>query len=139
MTIIRYGSKKLQRAVEKWKDDIIEDIKRVVVETAATIETQAKALAPVDSGYLRQSITTEIMDGGLKAKVTVDSEYAIFIEYGTGIYAVNGDGRKDGWVYYSDALGEYVFTRGMKAQPFWMPALKQGAIYFDREMAKVGG
>lgn len=139
MTIIKYGSKKLQRAVEKWKDDIIEDIKRVVVETAATIESSAKALAPVDSGYLRQSITVEIMDGGLKARVLVDASYAIYIEYGTGIYAVNGDGRKDGWVYYSDALGEYVFTRGMKAQPFWMPALKKGAIYFDREMAKVGG
>lgn len=83
MAIIRYGSIDLQRAINKWKDDIIEDIKRVVVETAATIEATAKALAPVDSGYLRQSITTEIIDGGLKAKVTVDASYAIFIEYGT--------------------------------------------------------
>ena len=139
MTVIRYGSKKLQRAVEKWKDDIIEDIKRVVVETAATIESTAKALAPVDSGYLRQSITVEIMDGGLKAKVTVDSEYAIFIEFGTGIYAANGDGRKDGWVYYNEKYGEYVYTKGSPAQPFWFPALKEGAKYFDREMAKVGG
>ena len=139
MTVIRYGSKKLQRAVEKWKDGIIEDIKRVVVETAATIESTAKALAPVDSGYLRQSITVEIMDGGLKAKVTVDSEYAIFIEFGTGIYASNGDGRKDGWVYYNEKYGEYVFTRGNRPTPFWFPALKEGAKYFDREMAKVGG
>ena len=56
-----------------------------------------------------------------------------------GVYAVGGDGRKDGWVYYSEKYGEYIFTRGMKAQPFWMPSLKEGKKFFEKEMAKVGG
>lgn len=83
MTIIRYGAPSLQRKIDRWKKEIIKDIKRVVIETAAEIESNARALAPVDTGYLRQSITTEILNDGFTAKVTVDSAYAIYVIYGT--------------------------------------------------------
>ena len=38
--------------------------------------------------------------------------YAIYNELGTGIYADNGQGREDGWVY-PIGDGEFRFTRGL--------------------------
>ncbi|WP_010305399.1 HK97-gp10 family putative phage morphogenesis protein [Kurthia senegalensis] len=138
MTITRFGSSSLARALKKWSKDIEDEVKRIIVETAAIIQTEARLLAPVDSGYLRQSIEIELLNGGLTAIINVDADYAIYIEYGTGIYATKGNGNKDGWVYFSEKYGEFVFTRGMQAQPFWFPALEVGEKYFKKEMSKLG-
>ncbi|MFP7199683.1 HK97 gp10 family phage protein [Lysinibacillus halotolerans] len=138
MGITRFGHKRLRKAVNRWSDEIIDDVKRIVTETAYILQTEARARAPEDSGYLRQSIEVDLMNNGLTAVVTVGADYAIYIEYGTGIYAVNGDGRKTPWVYYSDKYGEFVFTRGMKAQPFWFDAVETARKYFKKEMRKLG-
>lgn len=138
MSITRVGNRTLSNALKKWGNGIEKDVKRTVTETAAIIQNEARARAPVDSGYLRQSIGIEVLNGGMTAVVSVDSEYAIFVEYGTGIYATQGNGRKDGWVYYSEKYGEFVFTRGMHAQPFWLPAIEIGRKYFIKEMKRLG-
>lgn len=139
MAIIQFGSKKLERSLKRWSDDILNDVKKAVIDTANMIQAQARALAPVDSGYLRQSIEVEVRNGGLTAIITVGSKYAIYIEYGTGIYATKGGGRQDGWVYYNEKFGEFVFTRGMPAQPFWFPALKEGNKYWKQAIKSIGG
>lgn len=136
--ITKFGSVSVQYALKKWGDGIIKEVKKVVTETAYIIQAEAQAQAPTDSGYLRESIEVEIMNGGLSAVVTVGAEYAIYIEYGTGIYAVKGNGRKDPWVYYSEKHGEFRFTRGMKAQPFWMPAIEKGRRHFKAGMRALG-
>lgn len=136
--ITRFGSKEIQRALKRWGKDIEKDVKRIVNETATIIQSNAVALAPVDSGYLRQSINVEVLDGGMTAVVTVDADYAIYIEYGTGIYAVGGNGRKTPWVFYSEKYGQYFTTNGMRAQPFWFPSVEQGRKYFIKEMKKLG-
>lgn len=46
------------------------------------IEAKAKALAPVDTGLLRNSVQTNI-DGPLKATVGTNVEYAGYQEFGT--------------------------------------------------------
>lgn len=137
MSVTRFGSRALSSALRRWGNQIEDEIKRIVVETAAVIQTEARARAPVDSGYLRQSIEVEVLNGGLTAIVTVDASYSVFIEYGTGIYAKNGNGNKDGWVFYSEKYGQFVFTRGMEAQPFWFPAIEVGRQYFRREMRRL--
>ena len=43
--------------------------------------------------------------------------YAIYNELGTGIYADNGNGRQDGWVYPL-GNGEFRFTRGLPPKYF---------------------
>lgn len=139
MANIRYGSRRLARAVQKFGDGILDEVRRIVAESARLIQSNARSLAPEDDGNLKKSIEVEILDGGLSAVVTVGAHYAIYVEYGTGIYAVNGDGRKDPWVYWSDKLGQFVYTRGMKAQPFWFPAVEIGRRYFHSEMRKVVG
>ena len=95
-------------------------------------------MAPVDDGWLRDSIDVRYMKGGLSAYIHVAAEYAVYVEFGTGIYAVKGNGRKDPWVYYSEKLGKFVFTRGMEAQPFWFPSLDAAEKHFRSEMKKLG-
>lgn len=53
-----------------------------VQQAALAIEGQAKVLAPVDTGALRNSIQTE-MEGDLTAHVVAGVEYAVYVELGT--------------------------------------------------------
>ena len=85
------------------------------------VETDAKKLCPVDDGQLRQSITSELINNNNGA-VGTNVEYAPYVHQGTGIYAVNGDGRKDRWSY-QDAEGKWHSTIGQKPQPFLERAL----------------
>lgn len=138
MPIVGFGDKRFELGAKKFERHIISEVKRVIKETAEMIVTQAKALAPVDEGNLRDSIDVRYINGGLSAYIHVGAEYAVYVEFGTGIYAVKGNGRKDPWVYYSEKLGKFVFTRGMEAQPFWFPSLDVAEKHFRREMKKLG-
>lgn len=53
---------------------------------AKKIQKNAKYLAPVDTGHLRNSIKTdsEIKQDEVKAKVFTNKEYAPYVEFGTG-------------------------------------------------------
>lgn len=58
------------------------NLKALVRRAAFAIEGNAKILAPVDTGFLRNSIQTEVIDD-LNAKVTVGAEYAVWVNFGT--------------------------------------------------------
>lgn len=73
------------------------------------------------SGFLLNNMTFEVNIDDLSLKVGDLMKYAIFVEKGTGIHAVDGNGRQDPWVYFSD--GKFHFTHGMEAQPFLEPAV----------------
>ena len=51
-------------------------------------------MAPVDMGYLKESIDFIFKNDGLTGIVSVGAEYAIYIEYGTGIYATGPGGSR---------------------------------------------
>jgi HK97 gp10 family phage protein len=68
------------RQIEKDQEKLA---KKAVSQSAYLLEAQAKALAPVQTGYLRESIKTHIKDGGLSAEVISHAEYSLFVEYGT--------------------------------------------------------
>lgn len=90
------------------------------------IEGQAKALAPVDSGELRDKIDHVVknVDSVVIGQVGSPLDYATYIEYGTGEFAENGIGRKGGWGY-TDEEGIEHWTRGNKPQPFLRPAFRR--------------
>lgn len=137
MARITFGGRELLRAARRFEEGLLDKISDIVYETARLIQTQAKALAPVDDGSLRDSIEMKML-GKFNAIVTVGVHYAIYVEYGTGIYAQNGNGRRTPWTYYSLKLGRYVTTEGMKAQQFWGPAVDVGQEYFKTEMRRLG-
>lgn len=102
----------------------------------------ASDLTPVDTGRLKNSmafttkfvkgktlrITPENGGGGVRQErdvVSTDEDFMVFIgtnvyyspyiEYGTGIYASNGNGRPDAWSW-QDPEGNWHRTRGVKPQ-----------------------
>ncbi|WP_226639320.1 HK97-gp10 family putative phage morphogenesis protein [Priestia flexa] len=136
MSITYGGHKRFELAVDKFEKHIIKEVKRVVRETAELIVTNSKSLAPVDDGALKDSIDVVYAQGGLTAIVRVGVSYAVYVEFGTGIYATKGNGRKDPWVYYKN--GRYYFTRGMHAQPFFFPALDIAEKHWKNELKMLG-
>ena len=61
-------------------------------------EGYAKDLAPADTGNLRNSISHKVDPDEPAAYVGTDTEYAPYVEFGTGIYAEGGGGRPTSWV-----------------------------------------
>ena len=66
-------------------------------EAAAEIESAARRNSRVDTGQLKGSWGHQVDESDLKATVGSPLENAIWEEFGTGEYAVHGDGRKGGW------------------------------------------
>ncbi|WP_034849674.1 HK97-gp10 family putative phage morphogenesis protein [Clostridium hydrogeniformans] len=91
---------------------------------ALVIQGQAKALVPVDTSNLKTSINHKIVVDKLEAYIGTNADYAIYVEFGTGEFAENGQGRKGGWVYINTE-GKAVFTKGMKPKPYLRPAYRQ--------------
>jgi len=104
----------LQRALERHAEDRL----RIVGEFCTGA---AKLLAPVDEGNLRSSIDFD-QPNPFTVRVGASANYAAFVEFGTGIHAENGKGRKTPWLY-EIRPGQFVLTRGNKAQPFLRPAV----------------
>lgn len=93
----------------------------------ALVERSAKQKAPKGTGELRRSITSRIDKEGdeLVGYVFTPLEYAPYVEYGTGLFAENGNGRKDVPWHYQDDEGKWHTTSGMEPQPYMRPALQE--------------
>lgn len=111
-------------------------------EVAGEIESATKRNTKVDTGKTKNSWTHRIQSEKDQHIATIGSplENAIWEEFGTGEYALNGDGRKGGWAY-EDEQGDWHFTRGKHPRrPFWKAytALKNKMIKRIQEIFKGG-
>lgn len=75
----------------------------------------------VDTGALRNSVDHKVSDK--VCYIGTNQSYAIYNEYGTGIYVEGGGGRQTPWVYV-DAHGERHWTKGMKPIHFLKNAIQ---------------
>ena len=82
-------------------------------EVGGELEAQTKRNTKVDTGKTKGS--WEHVVDEQKMEVQVGSRYknALWEEFGTGIYALNGDGRKTKWVYRTED-GKFHTTVGKK-------------------------
>lgn len=97
------------------------DVSKALNRACLVVENEAKRLCPVDTGDLRSSITHEVHnDVGI---VGTNKEYAPYVEFGTGIFASEGNGRDTPWSYQDDK-GEWHTTVGQKPQPFLETAIQ---------------
>ena len=82
-------------------------------EVGGELESQVKQNTKVDTGKTKGS--WEHVVNAEKMEVRVGSRYknALWEEFGTGIYALNGDGRKTRWVYRTED-GKFHSTVGKK-------------------------
>jgi HK97 gp10 family phage protein len=54
-----------------------------ISKTALDIEADGKVLAPVDTGFLQNSITTDVDETTLTAEIGPEAEYGGYVELGT--------------------------------------------------------
>lgn len=99
-----------------------ENIKEALGQACALVEAEAKKNAPKGDGTLRRSISSKVE--GLTGIVFTPLEYAPYVEYGTGLFAEAGDGRKDVPWCYQDEKGEWHSTSGQNPHPYMRPALE---------------
>lgn len=64
-------------------------VSKEIRDTIYKVERQGKELAPIDTGDLRGSITTE--GGGLEYAVDSNLEYAPYMEFGTSPHIIEGN------------------------------------------------
>lgn len=111
------GTKELQNLLKNVGTAPIErTIKKITVE----VQGQAKGLAPVDTGTLRNSIRMNYDSNKKEGKVYTNNEYATYVEFGTGI---RGNGS------YPDSNKNLTYNqnwKGQVAQPYIYPALQHG-------------
>ncbi len=74
-------AKDFLKSLDQYEESVLKGLQKAVEESALLLEREAKLAAPVDTGRLRSSITTEI--GKLEATVGTNVEYAAAIEYGS--------------------------------------------------------
>lgn len=98
-------------------------VRQALGRACALVERSAKEKAPKGNGDLRRSITSKVE--GLEGVVYTPLEYAPYVEYGTGLFAEAGNGRKDVPWCYQDDEGEWHSTSGMKPSPYMRPALNE--------------
>jgi hypothetical protein len=102
--------------------DIFKAINKRFLPTAGVeVQKEAIRLAPVLDGRLKGSIKFKVSSDTVR--VGTNLEYAPYVEYGTGIHAEGGGGRKTPWSYFDEKKKVWVTTRGMVAQPYLRPAL----------------
>jgi HK97 gp10 family phage protein len=104
-----------------------DELKKAMGKACALVEGEAKKKAPKGNGELRRSIESRVEeDGGdLVGVVSTPLEYAPYVEFGTGLFAEEGNGRQDVPWCYKDEKGEWHSTRGQKPQPYLRPALHE--------------
>ncbi len=118
-----------QNSLNKVMDNLIseEDLRMAMGRACALVERSAKEKAPKDTGALRRSITSEVEIVGDTVKGTIYTplEYAPYVEYGTGLFAENGNGRADVPWSYKDGEDNWHTTYGQHPQPYMRPALNE--------------
>ena len=62
--------------------------------------------------------------------------YAVYVFFGTGIYATKGRGRKTPWVY-GDADGKFHYTVGQRPKPYMIVGLINGKPDMQAVLAKL--
>lgn len=80
-------------------------------EVGGEFVAQTARNSRVKTGQTKGSWDYQIDESALTVTIGSTVENAIWEEFGTGEYALNGDGRKGGW-YYVDELGNPHFTKG---------------------------
>lgn len=93
-----------------------------VLQATKYVQGQAKLLAPVDDGQLRNSIQASVETQGdqITGKVSTNVEYAAYVEFGTGQRGEQSPSPPKS----PENLSYRQDWAGMSAQPYMYPALR---------------
>ena len=94
-------------------DKINETGETFLEEVGGEVEAQTKRNTKVDTGKTKNSWEHRVDTDKMEVQIGSRYKNALWEEFGTGIYALNGDGRKTKWVYRTED-GKYHTTVGKK-------------------------
>lgn len=127
--------KNIDRLVHKLNNIAEMELRETMNKATTLVHGEAKNLAPEDTGVLAGSIHMEVKKTSteLQGRVYTNTEYAPYVEFGTGVkgngtypYKVEGlnlSYKDKGWAYKDEKTGEWIYTKGQVAQPYMYPAL----------------
>ena len=117
-------------------DEIKNDVRKVVKNSAFNIERNAKSSASVKTGHLKRSISTKI--GDMEATIhTSNLKYAPMVEFGTRPHIIRAKNKKA--LYWKGAKHpvKQVNHPGSKAKPYLIPAFNQEKDQFLEKLKEV--
>ena len=121
MSVQFEGFDEVLKRIETLED--VTKVSRALEKACALVEAEAKKKAPKGNGELRHSIQSKV--DSLEGVIYTPLEYAPYVEYGTGLFAENGNGRKEVPWTYKDEKGNWHITEGMYPSPYMRPALEE--------------
>lgn len=95
------------------KAELNNKVKEWLYEASGELEAQVKRNSRVDTGQTKNSWTYKVDESKGESKIGSPLENAIWEEFGTGQYALHGDGRKTAWKY-KDHFGNWHMTTGKR-------------------------
>ena len=100
-----------KRVINKFNNNAVQWLE----EASGELEAQTKRNTKVDTGKTKGSWEHRVNESKMEAEVGSRYKNALWEEFGTGIYALNGDGRKDvPWVYKNPKDNKFYATVGKK-------------------------
>ena len=121
------------------KQKINDAIVAWLYEAAGELEAQVKRKTRVDFGDLKKSWKHEVREHSGEAYIGSSLENAIWEEFGTGEYALKGNGRKTPWYVPVDGYvgkkkptydGKVVIVHGKNGKKFYKTNGKRGTGAF---------
>ena len=108
-------------------------------EAGGEIKSQTQRNSRVNTGQTKGSYEYVVDSTGNEAVLSVGSDYenAIWEEFGTGEFALHGDGRKGGWAYKSKKDGKFYHTYGKKPNQPLTRAFQTVSPKIKRQFANV--
>lgn len=95
----------------KVKEALDNAITAFLIEAGGELQARTQRNSRVDTGQTKGSYEYKVDESKGVCQIGSNLENAIWEEFGTGEYALHGDGRKGGW-FYKDDKGDVHFTRG---------------------------
>ena len=114
---------KSMNSIEKAFIERLDKIEKAFVKSMQDMEKEATAAAPVDTGELKSSIKWKEV-GKLSYELRADTDYAAFVEFGTGKQTVIKN-----YDQFWQSIGEKFWTKrpneGVRATPFFYPTVNK--------------
>lgn len=104
---------KFENHAKNCKDAINQAGLNFLEEAGGEVESQTKKNCKVVTGKTKGSFSHIVDEDSMTCAVGSNYENAIWEEFGTGIYAVEGDGRQTPWIW-TDDKGQKHLTHGKK-------------------------
>lgn len=121
------------KSLKKFGDEAEKLIEDTTVAVASEIEADAKRLAPVDMGFLRNQIFTQEKDK-LNYEIVAGAPYSAYMEFGTGGLVNVPEEMKDIAIQFK---GKGVKQVNIAPRPFLYPAFIKGRVQYVDDLTDV--